>query len=221
MVCTRMIAQPQQYRLFVEIFGIAADRQVPDWVFANIERGIELASREHYVNAAELMNMSSIEDGNEIKGWDAAYFVNDRNKITSFIGSITELAWVLSHTDAELAFMLPCLTKREQVDQALDFYLGDNAYQLKTVQFGSSGVDLLVKDEYLVTTADFLVLIEPINALSYTMSITQWHLLKDDMCLWDPCEKKFWVRPKDFLEYGGVITQLPEFVKRARPPKVS
>jgi hypothetical protein len=203
------------YDLFVEIFKASEHRHLPDWVFANIEHGIELSSRTHAANTADLMMCSN----GDATGWDAEYFINDRYLNQSFIGGATEMAWVLSHSDAVIEWMLPCLTKLEQVTQALDFWIGDVAFQLKTIRLGSSGIDIIVKDEYLITAADFLVLIEPTTALSYTMSVTQWELLKNDMCLWDPCEKLFWVRPKDFLEYGGVVNQLPEFVKWVRPLK--
>ena len=188
----------------MEIFNSSLHRILPGWVYDNIERGAYL-SRFKYV------------DGNKFEPFNERFFITDRYEHTSFIGGIAELAWILSHTDVELMYMLPCLTKEEQVEKALDFFFNGKAYQLKMVELGSFG-DLQVRYEYLETQADYLVLIDPVNAKAYTHTPAMWDALKQ-ISYRDESRKMFWVSQAAVTGSGGSEKDIPEFIKRAKPPR--
>lgn len=199
-----MARQEHFYNQFINILKISEQRDFPNWLYENIERGVYLASYEY-------------ADYNRNQEWNNRFFINDRYENRSFIGGIAELAWVLSHTDDELRTTLPCLTKEEQVDKALDFFSAGKSYQLKTVEHGSFG-DLQVRYEYLETTADYLVLIDADNAKAYTHTPAMWDAIKQTSYR-DNGRKMFWAHPSAVLSTGGTERDLPEFIKQAKPQR--
>jgi hypothetical protein len=199
-----IIAQPYFHELFSEIHIQVKNRLIPEWIGTNVVRGMYLTLFEY-------------QPQNEFAKWDDIFFINDRYHNRSFTGAIGELAWLLSLTDTELSYALPCLTKDEQVNEALDFYVGNLAYQLKTVELGSYD-DLQVQYDYLDTSADYLVLLDPVSAKSYTLSPQQWRSLKKSQ-YHDDARQMFWVHPDTVSAMEGEIQDLPQFIKRSRHPK--
>jgi hypothetical protein len=204
-----MIHQLHFYNLFVEILKLLEQRNIPDWLFDSVEHGVQLSRYRHIDNVKVL---ASLKDG-----WDGIFFTNDRHETTSFIGAIVELAWILSYTDEELMFMRPCYTKHEQVKLGLDFFISGKSYQLKTVELGPKNGHLEIRYKYLNTKADYLVLIDPINAKSYTLPLCEWKKLRATDPTRDFTRQMFWVNQSDVVSAGGEVRDLPEFIKRAKP----
>ena len=199
-----MIYQSHFYTIFVEILNLLERRTVPDWLFENIMHAIQLSRCSHSSNAKDL---AALKDG-----WDDIFFTNDRYETTSLVGAITELAWILSHTDEELMSMRPFLTRYGQHVLGLDFLLDEQSYQLKTVELRLTNKLLQVRDEYLITTADYLVLIDPVNAKAYTLSPDGWEKIRSIRG-----DKMFWVVQSDVELAGGEVRDLPKFITRAKP----
>jgi hypothetical protein len=206
------IQQLHFHKQFVEILKTLEYRNVSDWIVDNIEHGIRLSTCSHSVNVKNLM---CLEDG-----WDGTFIVNDRYEHTSFVGFMVELAWVLSHTDEECRFIHPFLTRYDQNKRGLDFYIGEQTYQIKTATLMPGGA-LIVEKEYLETTANYLVLVDRDNAKSYTLSPADWSKLKRSAY---QTNTGFWVDVFDIKQAGGEIrdlSNLSNFVTQAYPPRSS
>jgi hypothetical protein len=199
-----MIHQLYYHNLFIEILDLASRRNVPDWVFDNIERGVTLSRYEY----------SKL---NEDQDWNGTFFINDRYQNDSFYGGVVELAWILSYIDTILTFMQPCLTYNEQYVRGLDFFISGKSYQLKAVELGSYGA-LQVQYDYLNTKADYLVLIDRTSAKSFMLPAQAWEQLRKTSYN-DVGRKMFWVDKSDVVANGGEVRDLPEFVTRSKLPK--
>ena len=203
-----MIHQPRWHPLAVHIRELTQQRDLPTWTYDNAEHFVQLAIYSHSDNVNHL---SCLEEG-----WDGNFFINDRTYNTSFMGGVVEYGWALSHTDDEIRFMQPALTKIEQVTEAIDFYVGEHAFQLKTIQTRPGGA-VIVRWEYLKTTADFVVLIDAKRAVAYTLSPTDWKAVKpagNSVYDKDGVNTGFWVDVEDIVRAGGEVRKLPEFVKQ-------